>query len=212
MKVKTAHNQIITLGKKLGEGGEGTIYEIVEAPHLCVKIYKQEYRSKKFGKVKTLIEKYKIIKKSRNKEYITIFDNFLAMPRELVFDPNTGEFLGFIMNKLDMSKLKSIGDFFNSDLTKYQTFDKSWEGRCKIAEDLIKTVKCLHSVGIVVGDLNDRNVFVTPYNHVAILDCDSFGVDNYGVDAILGEIAPPEAIDHGLKAINQKYKEEFWRC
>jgi serine/threonine protein kinase len=156
-------------------------------------------------KVNELINVFIKVQKSGNKKAKIIFENYLAIPRGEIYDINTGEFLGFAMKKFDMSRLKPISYFFDNNINQNDKFDKSFKGRYKIAKNLIETVEVLHSFGIIVGDLNDKNVFVTEKNHIGILDCDSFGIVNkFPVDAIMSDIMPPEAINGSVRDLTQK--------
>jgi len=170
MRVKTFSGKILTLKKELGSGGEGKVYEIDGYPSICVKIYNERKRKEKEKKVNELINVFIKVQKSGNKKAKIIFENYLAIPRGEIYDINTGEFLGFAMKKFDMSRLKPISYFFDNNINQNDKFDKSFKGRYKIAKNLIETVEVLHSFGIIVGDLNDKNVFVTEKNHIGILD------------------------------------------
>lgn len=118
-----------------------------------------------------------------------IFDRNLAWPRLMLYDPQTREFIGFVMNRLDLRGAMKIDDFFDDDMRGL----KSWDSRLSVSRRIAEIVEFLNQNDIVVGDNHGGNIFVLPDGECAFVDCDSFQIGKqFPINALQGEIAPPE--------------------
>jgi hypothetical protein len=162
-------NQFFTLGKKLGEGGEGTVFCVDENSSLIVKLY---HDATKFPlhKLKAMIA---------NPPHDTMQNqghNSICWPIDLV--ELNGHLTGYVM---------PLAGGANKKCFPLNTI-YSVKSRCKVLpdftfKDLLLTasnvalvVHAIHESGYVIGDVNESNFLVTDEALVSIVDTDSFQV------------------------------------
>lgn len=171
-------------------GGEGVLYKLQESKDLIAKIFiKQETAKKKESKINAMIESF--IANKANSEWSNLFNSFLAMPRARLYD-NNREFVGFLMNFIDQTNSIRIDKFIEDEFREYSN-EKSIKVKFIVALNIAKLVNDVHKLGFVVGDLNDKNIFIRRSNGKPILiDCDSFQFKSFKMNAIQPSIKPPE--------------------
>ena len=160
--------QTYRLGKTIGSGGEGTVFDVPGKP-LVVKIYNQpkpELEKKLYYMVMHPVP--------------SLTDQYgspilcLAWPRDLIFLPGEG-FSGYVMPKMENCiEVFEVARCCASPRAKRLFPNYTWELNVKVARNLALSVHHLHSSGYVIGDLNDKNVLVRKDGGVCILDIDSF--------------------------------------
>ena len=138
----------------LTEGGEGYIYEyngkIIKTfkPHIDL--------SAKERKVNALM------KTSLPKSVVTPIDSVLDMQ---------GRFIGYCMEKVS-------GD--NIEMLKNRRYTTSHNVTIKFILEILasakNTLKEIHKNGIIIGDLNAKNILFDSCGNVSIIDCDSWAV------------------------------------
>jgi len=192
MQVKSTIGEILNLGSTLGGGGEANVFHLMKDNTLCAKIYKDHQKASSLEKkVEEMIDIYKVVRKGKGEEE-HFFDKHLAWPRLKLYEPKTGAFVGFIMNKLPLHIGFGLDVLLNDDMHG----EKSWSNRLEIALNLLQVIGFLHKQGIIAGDLHKENIFVLPHNEIALVDCDSFQIGNkFRCSALQPEIAPPESKD-----------------
>lgn len=174
------------LGNEIARGGEGRIYNLKNQSivQLLVKIY---HDRKKAEKLKPKIEKMVNISKNIEREWI-------AWPLVMVYDTN-GSFIGYGMKE-------KRGEILNNVMSarirnkNFQRWDRM--RAVKVALKLCNNLSFLHQNGIVIGDLNPRNILVNLKGDIALIDCDSyqFNVNGniYYCDVITPECSAPELL------------------
>lgn len=139
----------------ISEGGEGEIYEYKAG---IVKIFKPtvDLEAKK-RKVDFLIG-------------MTLPD-CIAYPVDIVVNQND-EFIGYYMKKFDGNNLSMLANKKFTSMNNISTNDI-----LKILVDLKNTILSLHTKGIYIGDLNDKNVLFNSNNEICLIDCDSWSIN-----------------------------------
>ncbi len=99
----------------------------------------------------------------------------IAWPLALLSEE--GRFAGFVMSRIDAPR--SLVNAYNPRAMGALRFD--WHDQHQIAANLCAAINALHVKGYVVGDVNPRNVLVTPQGLVTLVDTDSFQVRANGV-------------------------------
>ena len=169
--------------KPLAAGGEGEIFDINGRPNFVAKIYKTGKAS--LDKEKKLI---KMVNEPPDKSVLSQ----IAWPQDVLY--NTGQFVGFIMHKMDINEdLNVIYEYGSA--AKYPNM--LWENRIIIAENLCVVLDSVHSAGHTCGDFNPKNISVNPTTgHIMFLDTDSYhitdGADVYRCDVGIPEYLPAE--------------------
>ena len=82
-----------TVGKRLGGGGEGTVYLIEGDDGIVVKVYKEKSKAGKEGKLKAMLQK----------PIPSKVQAYVAWPKDVVYD-QSGGFVGFIMMTLTLQR------------------------------------------------------------------------------------------------------------
>lgn len=112
-----------------------------------------------------------------------------AWPKDMLFDTATGNFCGYVMYlKLDK---KELGEIYGSDSV-YRS-RKTWNFFVESAKNLAKAVAGVHAINQVIGDLNDKNIFVDTENaEITLIDCDSFHIAGHRCVVGMAEYIAPE--------------------
>ncbi len=161
-KLSTGHE--FRLGKLISAGGEGSIYETELAGHVC-KIYH-------LNRLTTLKQKKIQLMVSRR-----IDRPGICWPTEIVTNC-AGEFVGYLMPRATGFTMQSAM-FVKPKLEK--TFP-NWSRRdlVNVAGTFIDHICFLHSLNIIVGDINPMNLLVTEDSTtVWMVDTDSFQIENF---------------------------------
>ncbi|MFN8424429.1 MAG: hypothetical protein U0470_13990 [Anaerolineae bacterium] len=121
----------------------------------------------------------------------------IAWPRELLYDDHR-RLVGFLMPHV--RDAVPILDVLNPRrrAATLPAFDLAYLHRC--ARNLASALNALHATRVVVGDLNERNVLVTPRALVTLIDADSFQIQRLRPAEIVfypcpvgrAEYTPPE--------------------
>ena len=172
-----------TLGNELGAGGEGKVYAVQGDSSIVAKIYRNE-------KIHSEKDRQTIERKLKTMIRMNIpysIDNYLriAWPCDILYDK--GSLVGFIMpavhadckifdvQRADPCRSASVGkDKFSKAYPEY-----TWKYQVQFAYNLAWVVNYLHSYNVVIGDLNQNNIYAdTKTGAIVLIDCDSFDLKN----------------------------------
>lgn len=177
------------LGKLLGEGGEGAIYETGERG-MVLKIYFPKQRDD--GRREKLSHMVAYDPKIPN----------LCWPKALA-ETQEGEWVGYLMPRAQGKEL-ALTAFHpgrnNSTLTAL-----GWTRRslALIAANIADTFRQMHEKGILMGDINPRNFIVGEDCSVYLVDCDSYQFENFPCPVGTPLYTPPE-VHREMKAANRE--------
>lgn len=169
------------LGKQISAGGEGTIYETQLAGQVC-KIYHQNRLSR--------LRKQKIelmVSRRINRPGI-------CWPSEIVTDKG-GKFVGYIMPRAEGTTIQKAM-FVKPVLEKCFP---NWQRRdlVNVALTFASHVYYLHSLNIIVGDINPMNLLITEDStKLWIVDTDSFQIENFPCPVGTVNFTPAEVQGH----------------
>jgi DNA-binding helix-hairpin-helix protein with protein kinase domain len=152
----------ITLGKRLGQGGQGTVYEMGSE---AVKIYTGTPTADHAQKIRALLTV-----RTATLEAVS------AWPSRLVYagkDP-----VGYVMPKI--TNQHPVGRVSLPASRKVEFSEKPWGWLIHIARNLSAAIDQIHTAGVIVGDLNDANIYVGDNAVVRVLDVDSFQISVNG--------------------------------
>lgn len=153
---------IVRLGRQLGRGGEGAVFEIVGSPEKVAKIYLKEASAERSAKL--------IAMQSLRTPAL---DSLTAWPIEVLKSPG-GKVAGFVM--ANMAASKDIHALY-SPRSRVADFPKSdWRMLVRASLNTAKAFAVLHEAGCLVGDVNHGGVRVAQDATVKLIDCDSFQV------------------------------------
>ncbi|PZF71873.1 protein kinase domain-containing protein [Taibaiella soli] len=172
---------------KIGQGGEGTVFEVMGSANLVLKIYSDPLVDEKIEK---LIFMTSLLTDELQK--------FAAWPLDVVKD-NKGNVCGLVMKKLE--GYVPLHNLFSPMDRKKLFPDKGYNFLVHVARNLATAFFKIHEMGIVVGDVNEANILVNSTGMVSLIDCDSFQIKNgnryYFCEVGIPRYTPPELLERG---------------
>ncbi len=168
MNVYDSRNRPLTLGRRIGGGGEGDVYALASSVASVAKIYTKP-TAEAGEKLARMIDRPPSGRMGANGHVN------LAWPSELLSARGRGGTpIGFLMPHV--AGAVPLLEVFNPRLRArtLPNFDRRYLVRT--ARNLAAVLATLHQAGYVVGDVNESNILVTPSALVSFIDCDSFQV------------------------------------
>jgi DNA-binding helix-hairpin-helix protein with protein kinase domain len=193
MKVLDQHGAVLVLRNKLGEGGEGAVWESPTSPQLAIKTYLSPMPIAKFEKLlaMTALVNPAILSAA-------------AWPKRVVFDEQRAP-IGFEMPKLQGQK--PLHDIFGTKSRQAALPNANWRMLVHAAYNLAGAFEGLHARGIVVGDINSNNVVIQADARVTFIDCDSFQIsappEVFRCEVGVPDYQPPELQGVQFSSINR---------
>ena len=161
-QLETEDKEIVSLGKQLAQGGEGTVYETNDGQ--VAKIYVQHcltrWRREKLGRM--VQHKLKF--------------SGICWPTHLLYNQQH-EFVGFTMPKAEGKVLqtavciKKTQQKYFPDWTKYETI--------QLCLTILEKIHYLHAHNVLLGDINLLNILVKSSTDVYFVDTDSYQIEEF---------------------------------
>ena len=182
------------LGRELGSGGEGRVYEVLERDDLVCKVLHRERLESTLPKLVAMI--------SRQNEFAAT--QAICWPRCLVEEG--GHPIGYVMPKASGKELQT--SVFIPPLLRERY--PLWTRRdlVRLAASILSHVLTLHKKGILLGDVNARNILVRPDCSTSLIDCDSFQIDGFLCPVGSVPYLAPELIGKDLKVERRTMDQE----
>lgn len=169
------------MGKKLGGGGEGTVYAVAGRPDDVAKIYNGTMSAERRTKIEAMITSAPVDIKP-----------VTAWPSALILHGRDA--VGFIMPRVANASEAHVLYGLKSRRQTYP--NANFRFLVHVAANLARAFSVLHQAGIVVGDVNERVAMIATDGTVRIIDCDSFqyksGTTLFGCDVGTPIFTPPE--------------------
>lgn len=165
------------LGALISAGGEGSIYETQLAGQVCKIYHRNRLTDLKKRKIELMVSR-------------RIERPGLCWPREIVTD-RTGEFVGYLMPRAAGTTIQKA--MFVKPVLKKRF--PNWQRRdlVNVARTFIDHISYLHSLNIVVGDINPQNLLVTEDStQLWMVDTDSFQIEHFPCPVGTINFTPPE--------------------
>lgn len=157
----------IDLGERIGSGGEGDVYEVTGTPDRVAKVYKSQVPKDKADKLAAMV--------AQTSSELT---QFAAWPSALLVSPRDRTPIGIVMPRI--SAAREIHELYSPAQRKIHFQRADWRFLTRAARNCAAAFDTLHRHGIVIGDVNQGNVFVSARALVTLIDCDSFQFSNNG--------------------------------
>lgn len=174
--------QAVVLGKLLGRGGEGAVFEVVGSPNLVAKIYHPEKAQEREQKIAAMIAA-DIQSRVPN----------AAFPISSLVD-GAGAFAGFTMRRI--GKQKPVHELYSPASRRNEFPNADYRLLLRTSLNIAKAVAAVHAAGCVIGDLNHSGILVGNDATATLIDCDSFqfSKDNKVYYCTVGvpDYTPPE--------------------
>lgn len=149
----------ITVGRSIGSGGEGEVYELVDDPRRVAKIYHPQ-RGADEAKLQAMV--------------LALSDELCdaaAWPVSILREAPCGRIRGFLMPWVGG---REIHDLYQPKARAKYFPAADWKFLVGVGRNLAAALETLHQHGSIVGDFNQRNVRVGVDGFVKFVDCDSF--------------------------------------
>lgn len=179
----TSKREPVVLGRELGRGGEGSVYEVPTLPHQVAKIYRKPADSKKQAKLSFMAS-------SVNTRLL----NYVAWPQETLHPGRGGPVVGFLMPKVAG---KDPIHMVYSPAHRRQDHPKAaWDFLLYVARNVAASFETVHAHGHIIGDVNQNSFMVGHDSKVVLIDSDSFQVNARGTlhlcEVGVSHFTPPE--------------------
>jgi DNA-binding helix-hairpin-helix protein with protein kinase domain len=172
----------IELTKRIGRGGEGEVYLVAGAQKCAVKIYTGEDKPEREAKVRAMV-----------RTGLAQSSSLVAFPEGIVTD-RSGKFAGFSMRLVD--GFKDV-HFLTGPKSRKTHFPKAdFRFLVRAAANTARAVAQVHGSSCIIGDLNESGILVSSGAIVALIDADSFQLEESEriYPCLVGkpEFTPPE--------------------
>ncbi|PYE52731.1 hypothetical protein [Deinococcus yavapaiensis] len=193
-KVRDASGSALALGRLLGRGGEGSVYEVASRPEEVVKLYERRPSERDARKIA-------LMTRAVTPELVDVG----AWPLGSVHDAS-GVPVGVRLPRIPAS-YRPLHDLTASRFRAEHFPQADWRFLVRVARHLAQAVDVVHRHGHVIGDLNPNNILVGPDARVRFIDVDSFQV-TFGREVFpcgVGTEAftPPELQGHDLRSVRR---------
>jgi DNA-binding helix-hairpin-helix protein with protein kinase domain len=181
-QLRTQTGRPILLGRELGRGGEGIVYELEGDLTVAAKIYHQDKLAERRQKIEAIVaaEWHKIT-------------SCVAFPIDALIGP-TGQFLGFTMARI--ARNKPIHDLYSPTSRKTSFPKANFPFLIRTSVNIARAVASVHSTGCVIGDINHSGILISDNALATLIDCDSFQVSVAGKTFLckvgVPDFTPPE--------------------
>jgi DNA-binding helix-hairpin-helix protein with protein kinase domain len=181
----TGKGQTIEIGRELGKGGEGAVYELPASHHLVAKLYNDRHQPDAPKQAKL-----RFMAATADKELL----NYAAWPQDTLHTTLNGPVIGFLMPKI--SGRLPIHMLYSPAHRKQEYPHVAWDFLVFVARNIAAAFDAIHRHGHVLGDVNQNNVLVGADSKVVLIDTDSFQVDAHGTAHLckvgVAHFTPPE--------------------
>ncbi len=157
----------IVLGRKLGHGGEGSVFEVVGSSSLVAKIYSAPQNDRKQSKIRFMVA-------NSDPSIYTC----TAWPKEPLRQQIGGGIVGFVMPKV--SDHFELYVLYGTAHRRKSFPDAHWGHLVLAARNIAAAFHSIHDHGHVIGDVNQRNILVGADSRITIIDTDSFQINENG--------------------------------
>ncbi len=195
--VFNAKGQTIPLGARVGEGGGGVVYGVLDQPQTVAKVFRESVLpldSRQLDRLQLLAG---------------LSDPALlgatTIPTVLLYD-SSGRVVGYLMENL--YGWRPLHQLYQPK-TRLRLFPWATHTHLiQVARRMAAAVDAVHRHELVIGDLNEANALVSPEGDVRLIDVDSFQVKTPS-GLVPCEVARPEYLAPELHGLSLDDRERF---
>lgn len=174
------------VGKELGTGGEGSVYELLDRPAQVAKLYNPQHQPDGAKQAKLAF-----MADTADPQLI----QHVAWPQATVRSGSKGgPVVGFLMPKV--AGRHPVHTIYSPAHRRQERPKATWEFLLCVARNVAAAFEVIHGHGHVVGDVNQGNLLVGDDSRVVLIDSDSFQIDARGTlylcEVGVTHFVPPE--------------------
>lgn len=181
----TGTGKTIQIGRELGKGGEGSVYEVPANYHWVAKLYNAHHQPDALKQAKL-----RFMATTADKELLS----YAAWPQETLHKTANGPVVGFLMPKV--SGRAPIHMLYSPAHRRQDYPQAAWDFLLFAARNTAAAFAAIHHHGHVLGDVNQGNVLVGADSKVVLIDTDSFQINAHGMTHLckvgVAHFTPPE--------------------
>lgn len=183
MKAVGGEGLVLRVGRELGRGGEGAVYEVADRPDLVAKVYHRAPGPERSAKLAAMTS-------LRMDRLLRV----AAWPVETLHDRPAGPIIGLLMPRI--TGFKAIHNLYGPKTRLAEYPNANWQFLVHAAANLARAFAVIHDHGHVIGDVNHGNAVVSSKAMVTLIDCDSFQIAangrHYPCEVGVSTHQPPE--------------------
>lgn len=168
---------LISLGRELGHGGEGSVYEVLNRQDMVAKVYHNATALDRAAKIEAMAAMKTGALLSLTAWPVDLLRTSGGNPCGLLMPIVTGH--------------KDIHHLYSPRSRKTEFPNADWRFLIRAATNTARAFALIHEAGCVIGDVNYGGVTVSDRATVKLIDCDSFQVRTSG-QLFLCEVGVPE--------------------
>lgn len=165
-EIFTPRGESIQLGALVGQGGEGTVYDLAGYQNHVAKVYHRPLQQNRIDKI-TAMARIKT----------DMLEKLTAWPAGLICGKDRKP-IGLIMPKV--SGRKSIHQLYSPKSRRIDFHRVDWRFLARAAANTARAFTAVHDNACVIGDVNHGGILVAQDATVRLIDCDSFQVSYLG--------------------------------
>ncbi|MCW5734756.1 MAG: hypothetical protein KIS73_11540 [Enhydrobacter sp.] len=190
-EVVDADGTRVRLGTRLGQGGEGAIYELDGQPGIVAKIFHRPLPEQRAQKIRAMVA-------SRT----PALEKLTAWPLGLLLLPS-GQPIGVKMPRVVGHR--DIHQLYSPKSRRAAFPRADWRFLVRVSANLARAFATVHAEGAVIADVNHGGILVGADARVRLIDCDSFQITAGGrcfpCDVGVPMFTPPELQDRSLTGV-----------
>jgi len=173
----------VEIGRELGRGGEGSVFEVPALSSQVAKIYHKKLDAKKQAKLAFM---------AANADQQLL--SYLAWPQDTLHTTRGGQVVGFLMPKV--AGKEPIHMVYSPAHRRQDHPNAAWDFLLYVARNIAACFETVHKHGHVIGDVNQNSVMAGKDSKVILIDSDSFQVNALGTmhlcEVGVSHFTPPE--------------------
>lgn len=175
--------RLVSLGQKIGGGGEGTVFELACTTGLVAKLYHRQ---------PTSLHQAKLAFMARSQS--ANLTKFTSWPKDTLHEGRGGRIVGFVMDRV--VKMAPLQTLYSPAHRKQEYPTRAWDFLVATGRNTAAAFDSLHAQGVVLGDVNHGNALCGSNAAVALIDADSYQVRDgpltYYCGVGVAHYTPPE--------------------
>lgn len=179
----TAKGAAVDIGRELGRGGEGSVFDVPSLGSQVAKLYHKQPDAKKQAKLTFMAA-------TADQQLLS----YLAWPQETLHASRGGPVTGFLMPKV--AGKEPIHMVYSPAHRRQDHPKAAWDFLLFVARNIAACFETVHKHGHVIGDVNQNSVMVGKDSKVILIDSDSFQVNARGTmhlcEVGVSHFTPPE--------------------